>query len=308
MRRLITVIFVPADRGGARSVSIPSIVLYITPILCVCLIASAAILAFDHRTRVEEIAELKKLPQADWDPKGAEELRREMESVGERLKRIERLDSELRALVELDIPTEFASAVAPEAQGGPKLEVSEIFDRDIGALRREVDRMIEEAESIDRDLSALLNHFRTRKEVLASMPSIRPIRSFVVSGVGYRKDPFGGPNMEYHQGVDMPAIVGVPVRATADGIVKFAGWQEEYGKVVIIQHEYGYETRYAHCSEIKVRRFQRVKRGDVIALTGNTGRSTGPHLHYEVRLWGKIRNPEDYFLNEGEPIELRGEE
>jgi murein DD-endopeptidase MepM/ murein hydrolase activator NlpD len=110
------------------------------------------------------------------------------------------------------------------------------------------------------------------------------------SGFGYRRDPKGAGN-RMHEGTDMAGSYGMPVYATADGIVVHAGWDAGYGRLVKIQHEFGIETRYAHLSQVRVDVGQRVSRGDRIGDMGNSGRSTGTHLHYEIRIGGKAINP-----------------
>jgi murein DD-endopeptidase MepM/ murein hydrolase activator NlpD len=110
------------------------------------------------------------------------------------------------------------------------------------------------------------------------------------SGFGYRKDPKGYGN-RMHEGTDMAGSVGTPIYATADGTITYAGWDSGYGRLVKIQHDFGIETRYAHMSQLRVEVGQRVSRGDRIGDMGNSGRSTGTHLHYEVRLSGTAVNP-----------------
>ncbi len=121
-------------------------------------------------------------------------------------------------------------------------------------------------------------------------PTGFPVKGRITSFLGWRKNPFGK-GYEYHTGIDIKAPYGAPVHATADGVVIYAGWYGEYGKVVIIRHPSGYKTLYAHLSRIKVRCRQKVKAGQVIGYIGSTGRSTGPHLHYEVRLGHRYLNP-----------------
>ncbi len=113
------------------------------------------------------------------------------------------------------------------------------------------------------------------------------------SGFGYRRDPKTG-GRRLHQGVDFAGPIGTPLHATADGVVTHAGWSSGYGRLVKIQHEFGIETRYAHMSKIRVKSGQRVSRGDRIGDMGSSGRVTGPHLHYEVRVGGKAVNPMIY--------------
>jgi murein DD-endopeptidase MepM/ murein hydrolase activator NlpD len=110
------------------------------------------------------------------------------------------------------------------------------------------------------------------------------------SGFGYRRDPKGAGN-RMHEGTDLAGAYGTPVHATADGVVIYASWDNGYGRLVKIQHDFGIETRYAHLSQIRVEVGQRVSRGDRIGDMGNSGRSTGTHLHYEIRFGGKAVNP-----------------
>lgn len=133
--------------------------------------------------------------------------------------------------------------------------------------------------------------------LLAATPSIRPVRGPIGSRFGYRIDPING-KTKMHAGLDITAAPGSPVRAPADGVVSFAGWDDFYGKLVSIDHGYGVLTRYAHNSQIYVQVGQQVSKYDVISATGSTGRSTGPHLHYEVRVNGVPVNPFNYILDE----------
>ena len=102
--------------------------------------------------------------------------------------------------------------------------------------------------------------------------------------------------LKFHEGLDYSADIGTPVYATGDGTVELAGWNKGYGNSIDISHGYNYLTRYAHLSEILVRQGQKVRRGDMIGKVGNTGKSTGPHLHYEVRLHGQPQNPVNYYF------------
>ena len=138
---------------------------------------------------------------------------------------------------------------------------------------------------------------RNHSDNLKFVPSIRPVQSgYINSGYGYRKDPFNG-NTRFHYGLDIAVNVGTKVYAPADGKIKFAGNQGGFGRVVKIDHSNGYRTIFAHLSKINVKPGAKVKRGDFIALTGKSGRTVGPHLHYEVHQYGAPQNPLDYFFS-----------
>ena len=133
------------------------------------------------------------------------------------------------------------------------------------------------------------------EKILRHIPLGYPVYGRITSRYGYRIDPFSG-RYEFHKGIDIRAKYGAPVRATADGIVEFAGRHPGYGKMVIIRHKYGFKTLYAHLSRIKTRAGKRVKVGTVIGYVGSTGKSTGPHLHYEVIRYRKSKNPVHYLV------------
>lgn len=128
----------------------------------------------------------------------------------------------------------------------------------------------------------------------ASIPNIKPVQGSITSEFGMRMHPVRNTLM-FHAGVDFSAATGTEVHATGDGIVSFAGYDGGYGQKVTINHGYGYKTIYAHLSKALVREGQRIRRGEIIALSGNTGVSTGPHLHYEVQKNGVTVNPTAYF-------------
>ena len=134
-------------------------------------------------------------------------------------------------------------------------------------------------------------------ENLKIIPSIRPVKEgYLGSGYGYRDDPFTD-KVRFHYGQDFAVNTGTKVYSPADGKVKYANNQGGYGKVIKIDHGNGFRTIYAHLLKIKVKHGSSVKRGDLIAFSGNSGRSAGPHLHYEVHQYGAPQNPLDYFFS-----------
>jgi murein DD-endopeptidase MepM/ murein hydrolase activator NlpD len=183
----------------------------------------------------------------------------------------------------------------------------ELFDTRIqvtkkhNSLIREMHEQLEEfdhaAEIQKNDFALLAEKLEHQQNILASTPAIRPIaEGWISSKFGYRISPFTG-RKELHKGIDFATRKGDPIFATADGIVIFSGSKGLLGKAIIIDHGHGMSTRYGHACKILKKRGDRVKKGDIIALVGSTGRSTGPHVHYEVRLNGIPVNPEKFVLN-----------
>jgi murein DD-endopeptidase MepM/ murein hydrolase activator NlpD len=126
-----------------------------------------------------------------------------------------------------------------------------------------------------------------------TQPSLWPVNGILRSSFGGRSDPFSGEGA-FHTGIDLEAAKGTPVHVTADGVVESTGWSHGYGKLVVVDHGNGLDTYYAHLSQFLVIPGEEVRRGEVIALSGGTGRATGPHIHYEVRLHGTPVNPYKY--------------
>jgi murein DD-endopeptidase MepM/ murein hydrolase activator NlpD len=160
----------------------------------------------------------------------------------------------------------------------------------------ELDKLLRQARFEKDNFEQIYASLVDRKEVLDHTPSIRPSAGYLSCGFGMRIDPFTG-KKQFHRGVDLAADIGTPVHATADGVVRSVRRDVGLGKLIQIDHLHGYSTVYAHLSRISVKRGQHVERGDVIGGVGNTGYSTGPHLHYEVRYQGRAQNPYKYFLS-----------
>lgn len=167
--------------------------------------------------------------------------------------------------------------------------------QDIGLIHAE--RISKKAEGVDKNLNTLVSFFEQRTKKLASTPSIWPAIGWLTSAFGKRIDPFTGKNA-FHNGIDIAASSGNPIMATADGFVSHVKREKIGGNVVILSHGGGHTTVYCHLSKFKVKPGQKVKRGDVIGLIGNTGKSLGPHLHYEVRVNGTSINPYYHILEE----------
>ncbi|HPI41510.1 MAG TPA: M23 family metallopeptidase, partial [Pseudobdellovibrionaceae bacterium] len=161
--------------------------------------------------------------------------------------------------------------------------VSEKSDSDYSSLVIRIDQAVGETQLKEQSVIDLWEALSERQSLLSSTPNIKPAKGWLASGFGYRISPFSG-KKSLHAGLDIAAAPGSPVFAPAQGVVVFASYDETYGKLITIDHGYGVTTRYGHLSQIYVQLGQRVNKWDVVGAVGNTGRSTGPHLHYEVRV------------------------
>jgi murein DD-endopeptidase MepM/ murein hydrolase activator NlpD len=180
-----------------------------------------------------------------------------------------------------------AGTTAPSVTTLPALQSAE---NTFGLLR-------EILQGIENRLTAARSDVDRRNALAAATPSIWPAHGWLSSSVGRRTDPITG-GADYHQGLDISADAGTPVYATADGTVMLAQREGAYGNLITIDHGYGLETRYGHLSKYEVKSGSQVKRGQVIGRVGSTGRATGPHLHYEVRVNGRLLNPLQLLLQQ----------
>jgi murein DD-endopeptidase MepM/ murein hydrolase activator NlpD len=172
---------------------------------------------------------------------------------------------------------------------------------------KKLDRLSRELYIQSTSFDDVYNMAKNKAKMLASIPAIQPVANKdlkrIASGFGYRIHPIYK-TLRMHAGIDFSAPIGTPIYATGDGIVEhLKGKMTGYGKVMIIDHGFGYESLYAHMSKIFVKPGDKVKRGQIIGYVGNTGRSTGPHLHYEIRKNGKPVNPVHFFFQDLTPEE-----
>jgi murein DD-endopeptidase MepM/ murein hydrolase activator NlpD len=183
---------------------------------------------------------------------------------------------------------------ALNATGGQGLRANAggLYDR----VPDDPETLLSQSSFIEQQLADVAEQIADQDQRSASTPTVAPVIGVITDGFGNRRDPFTG-RRAFHRGLDISARRGTPIQAPADGVVVFAGRNGGMGKMVRVSHGYGYVTAYGHLDAIDVEAGDEVRRGDVIGRLGNTGRSTGPHLHYEVSLDGKAQNPLYYILD-----------
>ncbi len=242
------------------------------------------------------------------------EFRSEIESQREQIKRyaaeINTLKSELIGLNEFEkklrVIANIEQADLQNSLFGVGGAIPEDIDVNIlssekhNSLLREMNDQVEQIdqalEKQEEGFADLYEYIGEQRNLLASTPAVRPTNGWVSSAFGYRTSPFTG-RKTFHKGLDIANRQGTPIVATADGIITFSGSKGNIGNLLVIDHGHGMVTKYGHLKKVLKKRGEAVKRGDIIAIMGNTGRSTGPHLHYEVRLNGLPVNPTKYILD-----------
>lgn len=166
-------------------------------------------------------------------------------------------------------------------------------DEALKEMHQELTQLQGAAAKQETSLQTLIEYFEDKRSLYASTPAAWPVRGWVTSPFGRRISPING-KLQFHEGIDIAVQIGTPVAAPADGVVIKAGFEAGYGNMVELSHGYGLKSVFGHNSRLNVKPGQHVKRGDVIAYSGNTGSSTGPHVHYEVRVNGLPVNPVRY--------------
>jgi murein DD-endopeptidase MepM/ murein hydrolase activator NlpD len=228
-------------------------------------------------------------------------VRERIDHIGSTLDRVERFDQKLRAVTMINDPQRtLAMGPTAEQPGGQVVETQftqGAADESAPQLLGRLDKLTAEAARQEQSLQELQAYFQDQKSLLASTPSLWPARGWVTSDFGQRVDPYTADRV-MHAGLDIAGPHGKEVYTPADGIVVYAGMEGGYGNVIVVDHGYGIKTRYGHLSRILVKPGESVKRGVQIGAIGNTGRSTGPHLHYEVRVNGVPQNPRKFILEE----------
>jgi murein DD-endopeptidase MepM/ murein hydrolase activator NlpD len=232
--------------------------------------------------------------------KQIQEFAKEINKLKQSLVQLDQFEKSIRVIANLDKSDNgdglFGIGGSAPEDLDANLELSTRHQRLIKNMHQQMGQL-NTATTVQRaDFESLLKNLESQKNLLAHTPAIKPAKGWVTSEFGYRQSPFTG-RRELHKGMDIAYRKDSPIVAAADGVVTYAGQMGLLGTVVVIDHGNGIVTRYGHLDEILCNKGARVKRGEIIAQMGNTGRSTGPHLHYEVRLNGVPVNPAKYILN-----------
>jgi murein DD-endopeptidase MepM/ murein hydrolase activator NlpD len=297
MKKRWSITITSEDEKGSKNIKIPPagvifIVSFIVVLIAIFAIETLVLLSF--RDDLSTVAVLK-IKEHD---------RKHQLSVLE--KKVENLDRELGLL------RDFNSRLSDIISGGTgssgvdkdkdndastndlksEIATENFLARTLHSRIRDISDIIYGEKEVSKDLLAQLER---KRSIIAHTPSRWPVKGWLSCPFGTRRSPFTG-RRTFHRGVDISAKKGTPVYATADGIVTSYGRQGRIGNLLVINHGYGIVTRYGHLSKNQAKPGQYVHKGDVVAFVGNTGRSTGPHLHYEVLLNGIHVNPRRYML------------
>ena len=306
---VLTLIAVPEEGGRVRRLQLSRRALNLALIGLGLLFVVGCVVLMDYVTSRFELIHLRhqigqsqesnaKLAQTNkYQEAQIEALSGKVAGIRKKLDRMDEIDNSIRRLTHLNPEEEGAAAAAMGGEGEPLVgthfglggkSAFQSFHAILDRLDQGADHRVGSLEALQKDLSSFTG-------TLVTVPSIWPVRGWVSSEFGYRISPFTG-DRAMHTGIDVATPEGMPVIAPADGIVQFIGVQGNYGNALVLRHGAGLSTLFGHLQAALVSEGTLVKRGQQIALVGNTGRSTGPHLHYEVRLDNLPVNPRRYIL------------
>lgn len=293
----ITVMVVPRKGGDMSSHSIPVKLLWAIAAFGICFIVINVFLLADYfgqrvdRARLDKLLEENQMLSAQYTT--MEESIDELQGNYSELVNKEEAIRTIFGLPEIDEESRMLGVGGP---GDPALDNFTEATAEALEISADVDELLRLAKFERERYQEVYEILNNKRDLLNHTPSIMPTRGYFSSGYGTRNDPFTGLK-EFHPGLDISNSTGTPIYATADGKVTAVRINGGLGKMVSIDHGYGFKTRFGHMSDYKVKVGQRVKRGDIIGLMGSTGYTTGPHLHYEIIKNGKHVNPYRYIIN-----------
>lgn len=308
----IQVVIIPNDNGKPKHFKIPSILVKVGIVVSLLCCFIAGYFAFDYYNLISMRTEFLRISAENQGLKGeAKIFLANLEDVKKSLRRVEDYAGKLTAITNVQMKkVSQKTGIGPLTQtehtafknqsnsnDTPYMPLGIQLDKLVfKTLFNRLDSVGNMAETNAFNLQQLLSSLGQKKSLLSSLPSISPVNGWLASGFGIRISPFTG-KKTMHSGVDLASPIGTPVFAPANGVVIFSGTKIGFGNFIMIAHGNGVVSRYGHNAQNLVEPGQKVKRGEQIATVGMTGRTTGPHLHYEILVNGKHADPKKFMLN-----------
>jgi murein DD-endopeptidase MepM/ murein hydrolase activator NlpD len=289
-------------RGGPfkpLKIKLPGRIAKILLAVLLVIIVSFPFITMSYISKTAQLAQIRHERAAQSEHIAS--LNKQVGEFQQQIQRLKEFDVKLRIIANLENAEETDSflgvgGISPSTREPWQEQETEAETKDLQRMKADLDRLCTEAEFREKSFQELYSFLEGKKKELACTPAIWPTRGWLTSRFGYRIDPFTGLR-QFHEGIDIANRMGTPIVAPADGVISRVFNNFGFGLMVEVTHGYGIVTRYGHLSKSYVKVGQRVKRGERIAAIGNTGRATGPHLHYEVRLNDVPLNPQNYILN-----------
>ena len=289
----LTIILSRSAHAGARKYVVSSRLLLVSGLLVLIMLTSFGLSGLHYYYMWKKTGDFSDLKgEVDRVRRENASLRVASEQLSDKVSLLEVTATKLKFLSGADED-------AREGVGGPSKSLSPLYSLNHRELLKRFKSLDRRRFTLSTELRRLHDIYTTRSLLLAAMPAIMPVRGYPSDRFGYRSDPFNG-KRDLHPGIDIAAPYGNKVVATAGGRVTFAGRKLGYGRLVKLRHSFGMATRYGHLAAVRVKVGQHVKKGDIIGYVGSSGRATGPHLHYEVRLNNQPLDPLRFFRDASE--------
>ncbi len=312
MRKKISFVVLSSSGAPAKQICTSKTSIHLFGVVIIAVFAAIGYIVYDYYNLREttsflqnrEVYIASQLEEIHHQRKQIQEFANEINSLKGKLLELNGFEKKIRIIANIEKTNDSGNIFGVGGSIPEDLDAQLPLKEKHNSLMRDMHEQIEQLSrasgSQQEEFESLLKSLEDQQNLLASTPAIRPIsrgvKSWITSRFGYRKSPFTG-RREFHKGYDISSRKGTPVLSTADGVVTYAGKKGLLGNIIVIDHGHGMITRYGHCYKILKKRGDKVKRWETIALMGSTGRSTGPHVHYEVHLNGIPVNPEKYILN-----------
>ena len=308
MRKKITFFVLGSTRSSIKQVTVSKVFLRILSLFLVSCLIFIGFIIYDYnnfqQTKVDSNNLQKKISYQQEEiadqRKQIQKFASEINMLKSKLLVLNDFEKKIRIVANTEKTNEEKSLFGIGGSRPEDLDTKVQLTKKHNSLVREMHEQVKQLSLASKNqkegFESLLKYLEDQRNLLACTPTIRPARGWISSRFGYRISPFTG-RREFHKGLDIANRKGTPIIVPADGVVAFVGKKGLLGKMITIDHGHGMVTRYGHIRKAMKKQGEAVKRGDTIALMGNTGRSTGPHLHYEVRLNGVLVNPTKYILN-----------
>jgi murein DD-endopeptidase MepM/ murein hydrolase activator NlpD len=289
-----TFIIVPDASSRLRKLKLPSYVLHALAVVGVLVFFVLVGLGFNYMKMAFKSADYDKLQAENTSLKiQKKNLEVAAAKLGEKMNNIESIFANIQNLVENDNLTKRGRLNVPGV-GGSRVDYSTAQLLGSANLKDGMELLKDRTAEMESQLTILQELAQKKADIRRITPTIWPVKGNLTSHFGNRTDPFDGETTEIHLGVDIAALFGTQVHAPADGVIIYAQRKAAYGNLIIIQHGNGLTTRLGHLSRFNVKVGQKVNKNDVVGYVGTSGRSTAPHLHYEVRLNDRPLNPRNY--------------
>lgn len=297
-KNFYTLLILPKKHSSAKKMNMSSTLVKGVSVFMMGFILIMMYFTYDYIHIRREQAEMKRLKQQNAEQKKQiEGLVTKVDQFTSKMEELKQFDKKIRIMANLETRRDreqllgIGGTVSEEKRLRSQMAADE--KAMIDGVGRQVDRLMSEASSREQSFAALLTLLKEKKSLLAATPSIWPVMGWVTSEFGWRINPFGN-DREFHKAVDIATKYGRIIQAPADGIVTEVAYQQDVGQMIRIDHGHGVTTFYGHLSKAIVRPGATVRKGDRIGHVGNSGRSTGSHLHYAVLLNGVPINPQKY--------------